>query len=123
MLTDGRVLAEQQLLGREYPDFRVNVEDDGTIYAHGWIGSNISIRGRYHVLLVLPPSYSSGAMPLVNVIEPRLADGAPHRFQDGALCLDHSGAFTGRSTLVTILAWVSMWLCLYEGWLETGDAW
>jgi hypothetical protein len=25
-------------------------------------------------------------------------------------CLDHSGAFTKKSTLITLLAWVSVWL-------------
>lgn len=41
-------------------------------------------------------------------------------YNDGSLCVDHSGAFTPRSTLITFLAWVSVWLVLYEGWLETG---
>ncbi len=118
-----RALKEQAVLVREYPGFVMDVEDDGTVYTHGWIGPNESLGNRYHVLVVVPPGYGLGVMPKPYVLEPKLRDGAPHQFSDGSLCLDHSGAFTARSTLVTLLAWVAVWLVLYEGWAETGVAW
>lgn len=118
-----RALKEQALLTVEYPGFELDVDDDGTPYVHGWIGPNPQLKSAYHVLLLIPPGYSRGDMPGAHVLEPTLRPGAPHRFQDGSLCLDHSGAFTRKSTLVTFLAWVSVWLVLYEGWLETGTPW
>lgn len=118
-----RLFTEQGLLAREYPSFQVDLESDGIAYAHGFIGPHASLRQRYHVLLVLPPGYGSGAMPLVQVLFPEIREGAPHRFVDGSLCLDHSGAFHARSTLLTLLGWVSVWLVLYEGWLDTGRVW
>lgn len=118
-----RALQEQALLAADYPGFTLDVDDDGTPFAHGWIGPSDSLRGSYHVLLVLPPGYGQGVMPSVHVLEPALRPGAPHRYLDGSLCLDHSGAFTRKSTLLTILAWVSVWLVLYEGWLTTGEPW
>lgn len=120
---EARALAEQALLSREYPGFEVDVDSDGTPFAHGIVGPNDTLRDAYHVLLVIPPTYGSGALPLAYVLEPTLRPGAPHRFHDGSLCLDHSGAFTKKSTLVTFLAWVSVWLVLYEDWLETGRIW
>lgn len=122
---DGRARAfkEQALLAAEYPGFTMDVDDDGTPFAHGWIGPSATLTGAYHVLLVLPPGYGQGVMPWVHVLEPRLAPGAPHIYRDGSLCLDHSGAFTRRSTLLTVLAWVSVWLVLYEGWRATGIRW
>jgi hypothetical protein len=120
---EARALAEQGLLVREYPGFEMDVDDDGMPYAHGWIGPNENLRSAYHLLLVIPPAYGRGAMPAAYVLEPRLRLDAPHIFQDGSLCLDHSGAFTRKSTLVTLLAWVSVWLVLYEGLLETGTGW
>jgi hypothetical protein len=108
---------------REYPGFEIDISDDGTPYAHGPIGPTTELRNRYHVLLVIPPAYGHEAMPKVIVMDPEIRQGAPHTFRDGSLCLDHSGAFTKKSTLVTLLAWVSVWLVLYEGWLETGVAW
>jgi hypothetical protein len=118
-----RVLQEQALLVREYPGFELEISDDGTPYAHGFIGPTAELANRYHVLLVIPPGYGRGVMPKVYVVVPELRQGAPHTFTDGGLCLDHSGAFTKKSTLITLLAWVSVWLVLYEGWLETGQAW
>jgi hypothetical protein len=120
---EARAFAEQALLAREYPGFELDVDEDGTPFAHGFIGPNDVLHGRYHVLLVIPSAYGHGGLPLAFVLEPEIRAGAPHRYQDGSLCLDHSGAFTRKSTLVTFLAWVSVWLVLYEDWTETGKAW
>lgn len=118
-----RVLDEQVLLAREYPGFAMDLNEDGTLYLHGWLGPTETLRGSYQVLVVVPPSYGDGSMPLAYVLEPPIRQGAPHLYRDGALCLDHSGAFTGRSTVVTFLAWVSVWLVLYEEWVDTGRLW
>jgi hypothetical protein len=120
---EARALAERALLAREYPGFTMDVDDDGTPFAHGWIGPTAYLTSTYHLLLVIPPGYGRGVMPAVHVLEPRLRPGAPHLFGDGSLCLDHSGAFTAKSTLLTLLAWASVWLVLYEGWLQTGNRW
>lgn len=92
----------------------------GLLYLHGWIGPSPQINGRYHVIVSIPPGYGRGVMPRGYVLEPPLRRGAPHLYSDGSLCLDHSGAFGARSTLVTFLAWATVWLTLHEGWLETG---
>lgn len=118
-----RALEEQVLMSREYPGFEMDVDDDGTPYVHGWIGPNGTLKGSYHVLVELPPGYGRGAMPLAYILEPRLRRDAPHRYIDGSLCLDHSGAFTAKSTMLTFMAWVSVWLFLYEDWASTGRAW
>lgn len=120
---EARALTEQSLLAREYPGFAMDVDDDGTPYAHGWIGPGGHLKNGYHVLVVLPPGYGNGVLPRAHVLEPVLRTGAPHRYTDGGLCLDHSGAFTKKSTIVTFLAWITVWLHLYEDWLETGAAW
>lgn len=120
---EARALQEQALLAREYPGFEMDVDDDGTPFAHGYIGPTETLRDRYHVLIVIPPGYGHGVPPSAYVLEPPIAKGAPHLFKDGSLCMDHSGAFTHKSTIVTLLAWVSVWLVLYEGWVETGAPW
>lgn len=118
-----RALTEQALLDREYPGFVLDVDDDGTPFAQGTIGPTETLHGSYQVLVELPPGYGEGVLPRAYLLEPRLQAGAPHVYNDGALCVDHSGAFTRRSTILTFLAWVAVWLVLYEGWLETGEAW
>jgi len=118
-----RALREQALLAREYPGFNLDVDDDGTPFVQGTIGPTETLHGAYHVLVELPPGYGEGVMPRAYLLSPELRPGAPHVFADGSLCLDHSGAFTRRSTIVTFLAWVSVWLVLYEGWVDTGEKW
>ncbi|MCK6549656.1 hypothetical protein L6R52_27720 [Myxococcota bacterium] len=118
-----RALLELELLTREYPSFAMDLHEDGTPFVHGWLGPTDTLRARYHVLLVLPPGYGQGAQPLAYVLEPEIPREAPHLFADGSLCLDHDGAFRPASTLVTFLAWVAVWLVLYEGWRETGVRW
>lgn len=120
---EARALEEQALLARHYPGFVMDVDDDGTPFVHGRIGPNETLTGSYHVLLVLPPGYGEGVMPGAYILDPPLREGAPHRFDDGSLCLEHSGAFTRKSTLLTLLAWVGVWLVLYEGWVSTGTPW
>ena len=118
-----RALTEQLLLSREYPDFMLDIDDDGVLFAHGRIGPTDTLRHAYQVLLEVPPGYGQGVMPRAYLLQPQLRTGAPHVFSDGSLCLDHSGAFTAKSTLVTFLSWVAVWLVLYEGWLENGRGW
>lgn len=118
-----RIFAEKALLDREYPRFQFDLDNAGNPYVHGIIGPTETLKQAYHVLVVLPPDYGTGAMPMAYVLKPDLKPGAPHQYADGHLCLDESGAFTARSTLVTFLAWVSAWLVLAEGWAETGVAW
>jgi len=118
-----RALQEQRVLAAHYPAFVMDVDYDGTPYVRGSIGPNASLERQYHLLLLMPPGYGRGVMPIAHVLEPELRPGAPHRYQDGTLCLDHSGAFTNKSTLVTFLAWISVWLVRYEDWLDTGYRW
>ena len=91
-----RALKEQALLAVEYPGFEMDVDDDGTPFVHGWIGPNAQLKGRYHVLVLIPPSYGHGVLPAAHILEPPVRQDAPHRFRDGSLCLDHSSAFTRR---------------------------
>ncbi|NUN13977.1 MAG: hypothetical protein HUU55_10130 [Myxococcales bacterium] len=118
-----RIFTEKAVLSREYPLFGIDLHDDGTPYVHGFIGPTATLKQRYHVMVTLPPAYGTGVMPRAYVISPDLIPNAPHQYIDGHLCLDEGGAFTARSTLVTFLAWVSVWLVLYEAWVETGIPW
>ncbi len=104
-----RALKEQALLDREYPGFALDVDDDGTAFAVGGIGPTSTLRGRYQVLVELPPGYGEGVLPRAYLLDPAVRAGAPHVYNDGSLCVDHSGAFTRRSTLITFLAWVAVW--------------
>lgn len=118
-----RLDAEQQLLARDYPAFILDITNSGEVFALGHLGGTDHIRDTYEVLIRMPPNFGTGAIPRVSILNPDLRAGAPHRFTDGSLCLQHEIAFTPRSTLLTLLAWITAWLILYEGWLENGKTW
>ncbi len=118
-----RIMKERDLLAQSYPQFMLDIEPDGLLHARGSLGPTETLRGVYHLLIAIPPTFGRGGSPRVYLLHPELRPGAPHVFQDGSLCLDHNQAFTSRSTLLTLLGWVSVWLVLYEGWMETGVAW
>lgn len=43
-----RALQEQALLARDYPDFSMEVDDDGTPYVRGALGPSATLHNRYH---------------------------------------------------------------------------
>ena len=118
-----RLFDEQAVLAQHYPGFQLDLLEDGTAFVHGHLGGNGTVRGRYEVVLVLPPTYSNGALPRAFVLSPELPRDAPHLYADGSLCVDHNGAFTARSSAVTMLSWMLVWLVLYEEWRESGKRW
>lgn len=67
--------------------------------------------------------YTIGHSPKVFVIHPKIAADAPHRWQDGSLCLywPRERAWIRSDVIAeTILPWAALWLYYYELWLDTG---
>lgn len=68
--------------------------------------------------------YKLSDIPRVNVIRPFIHEDAPHRFEDGSLCLyyfDDGSWKRDKSIARTILPWTAEWLRFYEIWLATGE--
>jgi len=68
--------------------------------------------------------YKLSDIPRVNVIRPFIHEDAPHRFEDGSLCLyyfDDGSWKRDKSIARTILPWTAEWLWFYEIWLATGE--
>ncbi len=72
--------------------------------------------------------YRLGRWPKVTVLDPpiRQRDGqqAPHRYEDGSLCLFRPkyGEWTAEHMIAdTIVPWTALWLYYYEVWLATGE--
>jgi hypothetical protein len=67
--------------------------------------------------------YKRGQIPRVFVLEPEINDGAPHLFEDGALCLFHPEVFPWTSDHLVvrcIIPWTTVWLYYYEAWIRLG---
>ena len=62
--------------------------------------------------------------PSVVVLRPPIREAAPHRFEDGSLCLYYfrDGSW-GRNKKIaqTIIPWTAEWLRFYEIWLFSGE--
>lgn len=63
-------------------------------------------------------------IPKVEVVKPLIREDAPHRFEDGSLCLYYFGDGSwnrNKKIAETILPWTAEWLRFYEIWLATGE--
>ncbi len=68
--------------------------------------------------------YRGNKIPKVKVVSPPLADGSPHLYKDGCLCLYWPKEWRWRPDQIiakTILPWAASWLYYYELWLDTGE--
>lgn len=66
--------------------------------------------------------YRAGKPPQVNVTKPHLHPDAPHRYEDGSLCLYWPKEWPWSDEQIiakTILPWIALWLFYYELWLDT----
>ncbi len=63
----------------------------------------------------------SGSYTKVYVVKPKILDNAPHRYDDGSLCLYYPKDMSYDKTSIiadTILPWTAEWLYYYEVWLK-----
>ena len=63
-------------------------------------------------------------IPTVMVLRPPIREDAPHRFDNGSLCLYYfkDGSWNKQKRIAqTILPWTAEWLLFYEYWLATGE--
>lgn len=67
--------------------------------------------------------YNNPRPPRVWVVEPPLHDNAPHRYEDGSLCLYKPLEWSWSADIYiakTVVPWTAIWLSFYELWLEHG---
>lgn len=78
----------------------------------------------YTIVVVYPKDYPFGEIRAY--VESPYIPATDHRFQDGRLCLyGHEGKGEGyekgKTSAVTVVAWVAAWLHAYEIWSLTGQ--
>lgn len=69
--------------------------------------------------------YRGNRRPNVKIKRPTIVKNAPHRFNDGSLCLYREDLYdwNAHKLLTTeIIPWTAAWIYFYEYWLQTG-AW
>lgn len=74
----------------------------------------------YRILI----EYRGNIRPLVKVLSPAIKEDAPHRHEDGSLCLYRPDYYKWNSSKLLakdIIPWTAAWIYFYEYWLQTGQ--
>ncbi|MBI4872095.1 MAG: hypothetical protein HY814_11075 [Candidatus Riflebacteria bacterium] len=110
---------ELHALARFHPTASMVRAEDGQPRIRMLVPSKEHAGVAYEVVGVYPPDYPASAVRFY-VVNYDIPEGCPHLYSDGSLCLDHTSAFSPRSTAATALAWVVVWLYCLDKWLSSG---
>lgn len=74
----------------------------------------------FYTKIVVSPGFPF-KMPSAFILEPDLAIGTPHRWQDNSLCLFDKSEFNSSMSILDIRNQTSAWIFAYEVWRATGE--
>ena len=112
-----RLIAESVVMSRHFPQFVLMKGRDGLLM---WRGTLQPKGGREFLVSAVLPTRYPNQPPALHVLKPTLADGCPHRFMDGSLCVYPKNWIPATGTVVQAIANAADWLRLYESWRRTG---
>jgi len=118
-----RLNMEVELVRSAHPGFDLIDKPDGRLAWVGDIGPSPDLLYAYTVSLTYPSSYPVSGAPKVEVLEPTIRSGAPHRFTDGSLCIEHDDFDAAEHFITDLIGWTCQWLALYERWANGGSSW
>lgn len=111
---------QQYHMKLKFPGFKFYKKDCSNI---GWIGQlKPTVNSPLYTVKIKYSDYH----PKVYVLEPKILDNAPHRYEDGSLCLYYPKDMSYEETSIiadTIVPWTAEWLFYYEAWLKEGVWW
>ena len=116
----GRLIAEQQLMRDRFPSFELRRGRENDLY---WVGYLVPVPGVvFRVAIRYPRTYPYNA-PTLQVLEPQLHPGAPHRYADseGTICIHKQAWDPATGTAASIVPLAAAWLVAYCDWLVTGE--
>jgi len=111
--------SQKYSMEQSFPNFKY-FRKNGVV---GWIGKlqPTDKSAIYTVEILYHPRH-----PRVYIRHPEVLKKAPHRYEDGRLCLYYpkDKSYTEKSIIAeTIVPWTTLWLYYYEAWLEEGVWW
>lgn len=116
-----RLVVEQQLMRDRFPSFELRRGREGELY---WRGNLQPVNSIVFVVAVRYPRTYPYNAPVLQVVEPRLHPGAPHRYadSDGSICIHKQGWNPATGTAASVVPLAAAWLVAYCHWLATGEA-
>lgn len=105
-----------------YPQFKMRGRDRSV----SWTGTLEPVAGKVFTIRIDYPEYGR---PRVYLVDPPMADGCPHTWGRGEMCVfwpddpENEGWETDSWVADTIVPWSATWLYFYDHWRETGQPW
>ncbi|HRS96580.1 MAG TPA: hypothetical protein P5040_00240 [Smithella sp.] len=115
-----RIEAEIAIMSNSYPQFILKADKYKQLYWDGILQTNFGTL--YRVKISYPMAYPY-RKPKLDVVEPEVQLNAPHRFEDGSLCVYPTSWDYKRATAPASVPLIAAWLALYEIFLRTGERW
>ena len=115
-----RISAEKVIMQENYPQFVLKLDDKRQLFWDGILQTNFLTL--YRVNIFYPQAYP-WQKPKLIIANPELRKDAPHRFNDGSLCIYPDGWNHKQATAPAAIPLVAGWLALYEIFLQTGERW
>jgi hypothetical protein len=115
-----RLEAEKIIMARNHPQFVLKMDRMDRLFWEGFLRTNF--RTLYLVNVLYPLAYP-WQRPELRIVEPKVRGDAPHRFENGTLCVYPEGWSYKRCTAPEAVPLIAAWLALYEIFLRTGERW
>lgn len=113
-----RLLAEQEIMHSRFPQLRLHRTEHGALQ---WVGTLEPIEHVPFLVAVRYPDRYPYEPPRFFVEDPPLHERAPHRYQDGSMCIHKRHWDVMCGTAASCIPLISAWLVAYLHWLHTGE--
>jgi ubiquitin-protein ligase len=113
-----RLLAEQEIMRARFPQLSLRRTEHGALQ---WVGFLEPVEHIAFLVAARYPDRYPYEAPRFFVEDPPLHDRAPHRYQDGSVCIHKRSWDPMRGTAASCIPLIAAWLCAYCCWLETGE--
>lgn len=114
-----RSSAEQTLLAKTYPGFKLHFEG-GALRFRGQLSSNY--RSAFLIDVVLPPRFPEEE-PKLWVLSPTLPPGTAYRYSDGSICAHASRFVPYKTSVATMISVMAGWLFRFDRHRLQGISW
>lgn len=100
-----------------FPGFGLHQLEDRSL---AWIGELEPVAGYACVVAVSYPATYPYAEPRLDILDPPLEPDAPHRYQDGSICVHKHEWQPERGTAASMIPLLSGWWVAYVHWVKGG---
>ncbi len=113
-----RLVAEVVVMRDRFPVMELRQAPDGRLL---WVGILRPVGDDPCVVAVIYPRTFPYTEPQLLILDPPLVPGAPHRYEDGAICVHRERWDPDRGTAASMVPLAAGWWVAYLNWRATGE--